>query len=1300
MEAVRAFNNELSSLYDVKPPISRAKMAHVTKCAIKAIKFYKHVVQSVEKFVQKCKPEYKVPGLYVVDSIVRQSRHQFGPEKDVFAPRFTKNITSTFQNLLKCPPDDKSKIVRVLNLWQKNGVFPSEILQPLLDLAADPNNPDLVGNVQLAVDKVMGSSQKSSGQLSGDDMGENKMGEMESNQVSADNVLATQSDMLNTVNQLLRQTESGPTTLSQQQQQLQQLQLLQQQLIQQTQMMQNQPSNIQQSTPMIDSNLLAQIQALTNQLLSKTEAAKPPEPGGFNTKLLDFDYGESDDEDDRRKDSSQAGLAGNVQTILNDVTLMQQIHQMSQTLQKTEQLKTELSVQEQMRQQQLLQQQAEFDQQIGQGPPPPQPYQSAPQPIMPPYQPDQQHGGMDMYQQRQEPPPTSMDMQDEDFRMERMERDREREKKDRRSHRSKDRSRSRSRSPKRRKRSRSRSRDKRRRSKSRDRHRRSRSRDRERERQREKERERKKNCLPPLRENYLTVCSTTIWLGHVAKVTTEEEMKEVLEKYGTVESINMIPPRGCAFVCMRNRKEAAKAVDRLKGVKINGSSLKTAYAPGIGIKESEFKDLWEVDLGATYISWDSLPEDLSPFLEGGIIDEDSLPEHLKGTKTKKDYPDNVGEESQDGTGSEISQQQQQQPPMPQMNLQSQNPPLPGQMPPLPMSGLMPPGLPPPQPPGLVPPQGTMMQMTRGMTAMSMPQQIALPPGAPPPLPGAPPTMLGAAGIAMQRPMIQTIRPPEGIVTSLVTSSALTGVAASPLSQNIANIMSGTSALISQPPPGIMRPGFPPQSGFPHFSIPPPGFRMPPPGFNSAQRPPLNTQTRQTDSTGNMPSTGGWQAPTAWPGEVPDDDDEEDNEQGKAQDNASANSATAPPPVQMGAAPGFGMFGPQGNHLGSQGNNQGPPMMQGGPRPRGPFPGPMGLIGPPDGQSMGNMPPMMGGPRGPFPPPRLVGPPDRFNMPPGGPPMGPGGPRGRFFGPGGPRFMGNRPGMPGPPGFQRFPQGPPEPRGPPRPLLDIETKPVGNLEILNEEAKEEGAEDRFGDGDDRSRRRDRKEDKEEDWDQTDDGGWGEVARWNREVEERDDRDNSRDARFRGRDRYDRDRDDFNRHDRRFDRNKRGRDWDVDREGRGDWDRRDRDLNRDRDRRDREKERDSRHSDRDRSSRPSRWSDNTDVPNDGADETANDAVVTESNDVSNPGHSKDVQPALQEENKSGDIIPTPNQNGGDKDSVLQSNGPTPTVEDISVNPSKLESLKQTASSNEIKDNTENQEAADLEEGEIAS
>jgi hypothetical protein len=105
----------------------------------KGIKLYKHVVQSVEKFIQKCRPEYKIPGLYVIDSIVRQSRHQFGADKDVFAPRFAKSLQFTFHHLYKCNPEEKSRVIRVLNLWQKNEVFPPNVVQPLFDLA-DPDS--------------------------------------------------------------------------------------------------------------------------------------------------------------------------------------------------------------------------------------------------------------------------------------------------------------------------------------------------------------------------------------------------------------------------------------------------------------------------------------------------------------------------------------------------------------------------------------------------------------------------------------------------------------------------------------------------------------------------------------------------------------------------------------------------------------------------------------------------------------------------------------------------------------------------------------------------------------------------------------------------------------------------------------------------------------------------------------------------------------------------------------------------------------------------------------------------------
>ena len=120
----------------------------------------------------QCGPEYKLPGLYVVDSIVRQSRHQFGTEKDVFGPRFSKNFEKTFRNIFLCTPSDQvciftmcvafnrklfitsphcmvtvtisfqPKIMRVLNLWQKNEVFPTGVIQKLMALAPNPGKSE------------------------------------------------------------------------------------------------------------------------------------------------------------------------------------------------------------------------------------------------------------------------------------------------------------------------------------------------------------------------------------------------------------------------------------------------------------------------------------------------------------------------------------------------------------------------------------------------------------------------------------------------------------------------------------------------------------------------------------------------------------------------------------------------------------------------------------------------------------------------------------------------------------------------------------------------------------------------------------------------------------------------------------------------------------------------------------------------------------------------------------------------------------------------------------------------------
>jgi len=40
--------------------------------------------------------------------------------------------------------------------------------------------------------------------------------------------------------------------------------------------------------------------------------------------------------------------------------------------------------------------------------------------------------------------------------------------------------------------------------------------------------------------------------------------------------LQLIPPRGCAYVCFALRRDASRALDKLKGYKLNGNLLKVS----------------------------------------------------------------------------------------------------------------------------------------------------------------------------------------------------------------------------------------------------------------------------------------------------------------------------------------------------------------------------------------------------------------------------------------------------------------------------------------------------------------------------------------------------------------------------------------------------------------------------------------------------------------------------------------------------------------------------------------------------
>ncbi|XP_033088190.1 SR-related and CTD-associated factor 4 isoform X4 [Trachypithecus francoisi] len=902
MDAVNAFNQELFSLMDMKPPISRAKMILITKAAIKAIKLYKHVVQIVEKFIKKCKPEYKVPGLYVIDSIVRQSRHQFGTDKDVFGPRFSKNITATFQYLYLCPSEDKSKIVRVLNLWQKNGVFKIEIIQPLLDMAAGTSNAapvaeNVTNNEGSPPPPVKVSSEPPA--------------QATPNSVPTVPQLPS-SDAFAAVAQLFQTTQG------------------QQKLLDRFDY-DDEPEAVEESKKEDTTAVATTVPAAavppaptaTVPAAAAPTAASPPPPQapfGFpGDGMQQPAYTQH-----QNMDQFQPRMMGIQQDPMHHQVPLPPNGQMP-----------------------------------GFGLLPTPPFPPMAQPVIPPTPPVQQPFQASF--QAQNEPLTQKPHQQEMEVEQPCIQDVKRHMSDNR----KSRSRSASRSPKRR-RSRSgsrsrRSRHRRSRSRSRDRRRHSpRSRSQER-RDREKERERRQKGLPQVKPETASVCSTTLWVGQLDKRTTQQDVASLLEEFGPIESINMIPPRGCAYIVMVHRQDAYRALQKLSrgNYKVNQKSIKIAWALNKGIK-ADYKQYWDVELGVTYIPWDKVkPEELESFCEGGMLDSDTLNPDWKGIPKK---PEN--EVAQNG-GAETSHTEPVSPipkplpvpvppipvpapitvPPPQVPPHQPGPPVVGALQPpafTPPLGIPPPGFgpgvpPPPPPPPFLRPGFNPMHLPPGFLPPGPPPPITPPVSIPPPhtppisIPNStiaginedttkdlsignpiPTVVSGARGnaesgdsVKMYGSAVPPAAPtnlPTPPVTQPVSLLGTQGVAPGPvigLQAPSTGLLGARPGLIplqrppGMPPPHLQRfPLMPPRPMPPHMMHrgPPPGpggFAMPPPHGMKGPFPPHGPFVRP----GGMPGLGG-------PGPGPGGPEDRDGRQQPPQQQQQQQPQPQPPQQQQ------------------------------------------------------------------------------------------------------------------------------------------------------------------------------------------------------------------------------------------------------------------------------------------------------------------------------------------------------------------------------------------------------------------
>lgn len=226
-----------------------------------------------------------------------------------------------------------------------------------------------------------------------------------------------------------------------------------------------------------------------------------------------------------------------------------------------------------------------------------------------------------------------------------------------------------------------------------------------------------------------------MWVGHLSKLVHQEELSDTFGKYGDIVSIDMIHPRGCAFIVMNRRQDAYKAMQGLNNHKMQMRAITISWAAGKGVKSKEWKDFWELDLGVSYVPWLKLDNntDFESLEEGGMFDEDSMPTWLKEKiKTSNQKKDQLLMPSAPMYSGQLDTTQP--PPNPQMmqNVSMVNPfgmgpvprlmgPLGMHMPPNMVSG-MPLGVPPPQ--MMMPPQG----MVPGLPPMPLDKSVPPPSG--------------------------------------------------------------------------------------------------------------------------------------------------------------------------------------------------------------------------------------------------------------------------------------------------------------------------------------------------------------------------------------------------------------------------------------------------------------------------------------------------------------------------------------------------------------------------------------------
>lgn len=559
MELVEFFKDEVNSIVNHPPPVSKAKMDQITRAARKAMRFYKHVVMAVERFIERCPPEYKLAGLYVIDSIVRQSRHMNGKDKDIFGPRFSRNLQRTFDNLFSgCLREDRPRIVRVLNLWQKNGVFNARTIQPLLDLGSiNGGSNGGADGVSSLIDETnsIGSNQNDPSQ----------------------NIIAGNSSTIVGLN-----------------------------------------NNINSNTLMSNNNN-------NNSSLRISKS------------VLDFDYGEDDDDDaDETPTEAEPPLSSTLNKFGIEQRRGNDLIDTHSSSAKYRSSSRDTAKQSPSNNQMIKSNEPdpvlERWNKLMSGQPDTPPATRSDQSSSQSTNPLSSTGSSHSTQQTSSSTLYSTTHRDRSHNnthgnhMSNHTLNSSNSSSNKHQHQHKHNARPTTPTSRESPKTKSSS------SPTNNHHHSTSSKSRSSS-AAEKEAERKRKCFPRIRDRHVTLCSSTLWLGHVPKSVTEADISDAFGEFGTIISIDLIPPRGCSYVCMDRRQDAKMALYESRDLKLKGSRIKMAWAPGKGLKEyKDLKDYFEVDIGCAYIPYSKITPniDFDTLEDGGVIDEDSMSMEMIG----------------------------------------------------------------------------------------------------------------------------------------------------------------------------------------------------------------------------------------------------------------------------------------------------------------------------------------------------------------------------------------------------------------------------------------------------------------------------------------------------------------------------------------------------------------------------------------------------------------------------------------------------------------------------------------------